>query len=195
MNNPSTTNAPLADYLAHLPLSAQEREQLAQAGSFSELHQQLAGDIQGEDAALASVGARLRHGYGQDLDDAQMLGMDDNGRTYLKAAPPIQRTKVIPEPWRTNPIMVRGWRRLTGRSNPAKPARDLPKARWQRVGSLRRFILLLLMLGADLRRHLLHERHPALPGLGLRRPGGDEPPEPGWRPCSRCCPTSSSSAS
>ncbi|WP_448683312.1 glucans biosynthesis glucosyltransferase MdoH [Pseudomonas nicosulfuronedens] len=146
MNNSTATTAPVADYLAHLPLSAQERERLAKAGSIGELHEQLAGDVQGEDAALASVGARLRHGYGQDLDDARMLGMDDNGRTYLKAAPPIQRTKVIPEPWRTNPIM-RGWRRLTGRSNPSKPARDLPKARWQRVGSLRRFILVLLMLG------------------------------------------------
>jgi membrane glycosyltransferase len=39
----------------------------------------------------------------------------------LKATPPIRRTKVVPEPWRTN-ILVRGWRRLTGRSNPAVTA-------------------------------------------------------------------------
>ena len=74
-----------------------------------------------------------------------MFGVDAQGRTFLKISPPIRRTKVIPEPWRTN-ILVRGWRRLTGRSNPPKPKRALPRARWQRVGSLRRFILLLLML-------------------------------------------------
>ncbi|WP_414704176.1 hypothetical protein, partial [Pseudomonas aeruginosa] len=28
MNNPSTTKAPLADYLAHLPLAEEERERL-----------------------------------------------------------------------------------------------------------------------------------------------------------------------
>ncbi|PYA81721.1 glucan biosynthesis glucosyltransferase H, partial [Pseudomonas aeruginosa] len=80
-----------------------------------------------------------------ELDDAEMFGVDAQGRTFLKISPPIRRTKVIPEPWRTN-ILVRGWRRLTGRSNPPKPKRALPRARWQRVGSLRRFILLLLML-------------------------------------------------
>lgn len=73
-----------------------------------------------------------------------MFGVDAQGRTFLKISPPIRRTKVIPEPWRTN-ILVRGWRRLTGRSNPPKPKRALPRARWQRVGSLRRFILLLML--------------------------------------------------
>ncbi|MBO5392736.1 MAG: glucans biosynthesis glucosyltransferase MdoH, partial [Pseudomonas sp.] len=71
------------------------------------------------------------------------------GRVMLKATPPIRRTKVVPEPWRTN-ILVRGWRRLTGRSNPPKPEIDervLPKARWRTVGSIRRYILLVLMLG------------------------------------------------
>ena len=32
MNNSTATTAPVADYLAHLPLSAQEREQLVEAG-------------------------------------------------------------------------------------------------------------------------------------------------------------------
>ncbi|MCY1274026.1 Glucans biosynthesis glucosyltransferase H [compost metagenome] len=149
MNNPTPLKASPADYLAHLPMTAQEREELARSGSFGELHHRLAGAVQGEaagDAALASVGPRLVHGFGRELEDADLLGMDDNGRAYLKAAPPIQRTKVLPEPWRTN-ILMRGWRRLTGRSNPPKPTRDLPKARWQRVGSIRRMILLALMLG------------------------------------------------
>ncbi len=80
-----------------------------------------------------------------------MLDVDASGRLRLKATPPINRTKVVPEPWRTN-ILVRGWRRLTGKKNPPKPdhsdlPRDLPKARWRTVGSIRRYILLILMLG------------------------------------------------
>ncbi|WP_228494352.1 hypothetical protein, partial [Pseudomonas aeruginosa] len=43
MNNPSTTKAPLADYLAHLPLAEEERERLGESASFSELHARLAG--------------------------------------------------------------------------------------------------------------------------------------------------------
>jgi membrane glycosyltransferase len=39
-----------------------------------------------------------------------MLVLDASGRVCLKATPPIRRTKVVPEPWRTN-ILVRGWRR------------------------------------------------------------------------------------
>lgn len=136
MNNPSTTKAPLADYLAHLPLAEEERERLGESASFSELHARLAGAEgaaadAGGDPALASVRARLQLGT-PELDDAEMFGVDAQGRTFLKISPPIRRTKVIPEPWRTN-ILVRGWRRLTGRSNPPKPKRALPRARWQRV--------------------------------------------------------------
>ena len=79
-----------------------------------------------------------------------MLGVDGSGRLCLKIAPPIKRTRVIPEPWRTN-IPVRMWRRLTGRTNaPQPPKRELPPARWRRVGSLRRYILLALMIGQTL---------------------------------------------
>ena len=52
-----------------------------------------------------------------------MLALDSSGRVCLKATPPIRRTKVVPEPWRTT-ILVRGWRRLTGRTNPPKPPKD-----------------------------------------------------------------------
>ena len=61
--------------------------------------------------------------------------------------PPIKRTKVVPEPWRTN-LLVRMWRRMTGRPNaPQPPKRELPAARWRTVGSIRRYILLALMIG------------------------------------------------
>ncbi|MBF3212470.1 hypothetical protein HKT45_14470, partial [Pseudomonas aeruginosa] len=67
MNNPSTTKAPLADYLAHLPLAEEERERLGESASFSELHARLAGAEgaaadAGGDPALASVRARLQLG-------------------------------------------------------------------------------------------------------------------------------------
>src|SRR5690606_25641412 len=98
-------------------------------------------------AVQASIGPRLTVGSAAELEDAEMLGVDGNGRLCLKIAPPIKRTRVLPEPWRTN-ILVRLWRRLTGRSNaPQPPKRELPPARWRRVGSLRRYILLLLMIG------------------------------------------------
>ena len=60
MNNPSTTKAPLADYLAHLPLAEEERERLGESASFSELHARLAG-AEGA-AADAELELRLRRG-------------------------------------------------------------------------------------------------------------------------------------
>ncbi|TBW03300.1 glucans biosynthesis glucosyltransferase MdoH [Azotobacter chroococcum] len=148
MNNPTPTEALLAEYLEHLPLEARERECLAEAGSLAELHRRLAGEVPAEvgDPALASAARRLELGGSGEPDEAGRPGRDACGRPCLEAAPPIRRTRVIPEPWRTN-LLVRAWRRLTGRRSPPRPTRDLPKAHWQRVGSLRRLILLLLMLG------------------------------------------------
>ncbi|ACO80666.1 glucosyltransferase MdoH [Azotobacter vinelandii CA] len=144
MNNPTPPETPLAEYLEHLPLDALERERLADADSLAELHRRLAGasPAPAGDPALASAARRL--GLGDRERDG--IDMDDAGRPCLKAAPPIRRTKVVPEPWRTN-VLVRLWYRLTGRRSPPRPTRDLPKARWRRVGSLRRLILLVLMLG------------------------------------------------
>ena len=101
MNNPSTTKAPLADYLAHLPWRKRAGA-LGESASFSELHACLAGAEAraadaGGDPALASVRARLQLGT-PELDDAEMFGVDAQGRTFLKISPPIRRTKVIPEP-------------------------------------------------------------------------------------------------
>ncbi|KAB0745393.1 hypothetical protein F7O94_15740, partial [Pseudomonas aeruginosa] len=84
MNNPSTPKAPLADYLAHLPLAEEERARLGESASFSELHARLAGEgaasEAGGDPALASVRARLQLGS-PELDDAEMFGVDAQGRT------------------------------------------------------------------------------------------------------------------
>ena len=151
MSNAQARPDSLGEYLAHLPLNDEQRAELASCTSFAELHARLSAqtDIDAAEAAQASVGTRLNLSSAAELEEAEMLALDASGRVMLKATPPIRRTKVVPEPWRTN-ILVRGWRRLTGRSNPPKQQIDervLPKARWRTVGSIRRYILLVLMLG------------------------------------------------
>src|SRR5690606_8132886 len=117
MSNSSARPESLGEYLAHLPLSDEQRAELASCASFSELHQRLAAHpaASPDEAVQASIGPRLTVGSAAELEDAEMLGVDGNGRLCLKIAPPIKRTRVLPEPWRTN-ILVRLWRRLTGRS-------------------------------------------------------------------------------
>lgn len=79
--------------------------------------------------------------------DESRLTLDSQGRPYLQATPPLRRTSVLPEPWRINPL-ARAWRSLRGKSVPPRVARKpLPPAQWRRAGSLRRYILVLLMLG------------------------------------------------
>ncbi|WP_079230006.1 glucans biosynthesis glucosyltransferase MdoH [Pseudomonas putida] len=149
MSNSSARPESLGEYLAHLPLSDEQRAELASCTSFGELHQRLAANpaANATEAVQASVGTRLTVGSAAELEDAEMLGVDGSGRLCLKIAPPIKRTKVVPEPWRTN-VLIRMWRRMTGRPNaPQPPKRELPAARWRTVGSIRRYILLTLMIG------------------------------------------------
>ncbi len=153
MSNSQAVPESLSEYLAHLPMSDEQRAELASCTSFAELHERLSAQAVADpaEAAQASVGRRLTLTTADELHEAEMLTVDASGRVCLKATPPIRRTKVVPEPWRTN-ILHRGWRRLTGKTNPPKPTkddlpRDLPKSRWRTVGSIRRYILLILMLG------------------------------------------------
>ncbi|WP_300725093.1 glucans biosynthesis glucosyltransferase MdoH [Pseudomonas sp.] len=151
MSNAHAQTNSLSEYLAHLPLNEAQRAELASCTSFAELHARLSAQPGTDvtEAAQASVASRLSLDSAAELEEAEMLALDASGRVMLKATPSIRRTKVVPEPWRTN-ILVRGWRRLTGRSNPPAPKIDervLPKSRWRTVGSIRRYILLVLMLG------------------------------------------------
>ncbi|KNC07842.1 glucans biosynthesis glucosyltransferase MdoH [Pseudomonas sp. RIT-PI-a] len=150
------TNSParpesLGEYLAQLPLGDAQRAELADCTSFTELHERLSGRP-AHDAVLGaqnSVEQRLRLDSAVELEEAEMFGVDASGRLQLKATPPIHRTLVVPEPWRTN-VLVRAWRKLTGKASKPEPTsdkRELPKARWRWVGSMRRYILLVLMLG------------------------------------------------
>ena len=61
MSNSQLQPESLAEYLAHLPMSDQQRAELAGCQSFSELHQRLSSStFDGPtDAAQASVGQRL----------------------------------------------------------------------------------------------------------------------------------------
>jgi membrane glycosyltransferase len=153
MSNSQAVPESLNEYLAHLPMSDEQRAELASCTSFAELHERLSAQTvtDSAEAAQASVGRRLTLTTADELQEAEMLSVDASGRVRLKATPPIRRTKVVPEPWRTN-VLHRAWRRMTGKKNPPKPShddlpRDLPKSRWRTVGSIRRYILLILMLG------------------------------------------------
>lgn len=144
MNKPSA----IREYLAHLPLSEEQRAELSGSRSLLEVHRRLAEKPVADNQAAvhASVAQRLT----LQSTDAQMLDVDGEGRVRLKATPPIRRTRVLPEPWRTN-VLVRWWRNLRGQETPPAPAkRELPSARWRHVGSVRRYILLALMLGQTL---------------------------------------------
>jgi membrane glycosyltransferase len=100
-------------------MTDEQRAELASCTSFAELHERLSAQTvtDSAEAAQASVGRRLTLTTADELQDAEMLSVDASGRVVLKATPPIRRTKVVPEPWRTN-ILHRGWRRLTGKTNP-----------------------------------------------------------------------------
>ncbi len=60
----------------------------------------------------------------------------------------MTRSLMVPDPWRTNPV-ARSWKRLLGRKDHSRwqpdPEADA-HAHWRKVGSFRRFILLILML-------------------------------------------------
>ncbi|NER61883.1 glucan biosynthesis glucosyltransferase H, partial [Pseudomonas sp. MAFF212428] len=111
MSNSSERPESLGEYLAHLPLSDEQRAELATCTSFSELHRRLSAQPpSGENGAVqGSVGSRLTLDSAAEMQEAEMLALDASGRVCLKATPPIRRTRVIPEPWRTN-ILIRAWR-------------------------------------------------------------------------------------
>ena len=145
----TTEQSALDEYLDSLPLSATEREALADCRDFGELHSRLGGvqAAEAEEAVHKSAARRIELGAGESLQDTGLLSLDSAGRPVLRAAPPLNRTKMTPEPWHTN-LLSRGLRSLFGKRNPPRPPkRELEPARWRRVGSLRRHVLLLLMLG------------------------------------------------
>ncbi|MDN0114504.1 glucans biosynthesis glucosyltransferase MdoH [Yersinia intermedia] len=160
-----SNQSPVQDYIADLPLTAQQQGALRDAlpedvlldstpDAMPHLHQQLAasapqeGVFSQEDSALASVNARLRAAWPDALVRGKQLEPDCEGRTVISAMPPIKRTSMAPQAWRTNPV-GRFWDSLLGRSTVSRAQtheQALAEKKWRSVGSLRRYILLILIV-------------------------------------------------
>ena len=154
--NKSTFNS--KQYVDTLPLDAAEQSSLLAAEtaseSFAQFHHQLGNDVtaseRDEDAALASVSSRVKMAWSEATDNDAQFAEDDLHRTTLKAMPPVRRALMSPDSWETNPI-TRAWRSVRGKSRKQRERlQDAPtrnsEEKWRVVGTIRRYILLLLTL-------------------------------------------------
>lgn len=143
-------------YVEALPLDAAARATLSaslqNAQTFHAIHSALGQDIAAserpDDAPLKSVSSRVSMAWPDSLADGQQLSKDYLDRTTLKAMPPVKRSLMFPEAWRTNPI-ARAWDSLRGqKGNPRYATVEEQKAedKWRHVGSMRRYVLLILTL-------------------------------------------------
>lgn len=149
------------DYIGSLPLPADKAEALRVAlpetnviGQ-SALHQALSSDdvqvtLRAEDdAPLQSVKSRLDMAWPDAPHNIKPLVTDREGRTALEAMPKIVRASMFPDMWQTNPL-VRWWESLLGRTAPPRhhtsPEEKIAENQWRTVGTIRRYMLLLLTL-------------------------------------------------
>ncbi|WP_029686952.1 glucans biosynthesis glucosyltransferase MdoH [Tatumella saanichensis] len=155
--NKSTFNP--ENYIDALPLPAAEQSQLKSTASddFAGFQQQL-GDHQDhaassreDDTPLTSVSSRVEMGWPGAVDQGKQFGKDDLQRTTLKAMPKVTRAGMYPEAWETNPLS-RMWNAMRGRSK-NRPHHDqasidarIAEEKWRTVGSIRRYILLILTM-------------------------------------------------
>lgn len=172
MSNAQVPPASLSEYLAHLPLSDEQRAELASCTSFAQLHERLSAraDSETSEVAQASVGTRLNLSTAEALEEAEMLALDASGRVMLKATPPIRRTKVVPEPWRTN--IFGSWLAALDRAQQPSGTQNRRACAAQGALAYGGFDPPLHPVGVDARpnhrRWLVHERHHAVPRLGVR---------------------------
>jgi membrane glycosyltransferase len=153
-------------YLEAMPLSLELRQKLLSyltnrdAGdppaAMAELHRVLAGDhVEQPIPACASVAQRLALAYGSAVMDSTQEERADANR-ILAPAPPIQRSSMAPGPWPPRPLQgllgaIRNRLQLGHASSrhagkPVLPDSPDPQGHWHRAGSLRRSILLFLVL-------------------------------------------------
>lgn len=147
------------DYLAAMPLTEERSKafsvQLAadEAQDLAALHRQMGAfdtsvnRLSADDVALASVKMRIKSAWPDAVTDDD-FATDPQGRFLLKATPPIKRTSMFPEAWCTNPL-ARFWHALCGRKVPRRRASKkeaTAEERWRSVGSIRRYVLLVLIL-------------------------------------------------
>ncbi|QEM92127.1 glucans biosynthesis glucosyltransferase MdoH [Kosakonia radicincitans] len=141
------------EYIDALPLTDAEKAVLPTESILS-VHQALDAEHtdwkREDDTPLGSVTARLQHSWPDSLGKEQLI-KDEEGRAQLQAMPKAKRSSMFPDPWRTNPI-GRFWDRLRGREVAPRYLSRLTKEeqaheqKWRTVGSIRRYILLLLTL-------------------------------------------------
>lgn len=144
------------NYIEALPLDAAGKAQLsaslASAQAFHVLHDALGQDEaasnRADDAPLKSVSSRVKMAWPDSVAEGEQFGHDDLNRTTLKAMPPVKRSQMFPEIWRTNPL-VRAWDSLRGKKSVPRytsAEEQRSEEKWRNVGSLRRYILLILTL-------------------------------------------------
>ena len=136
-----------------MPLTDIEKAALPK-GDISAVHTALDADhhpfTREDDTPLGSVKSRLEQAWPDSLAEGQLI-RDDEGRTQLEAMPKATRSSMFPDPWRTNPV-GRFWDRLRGRDVTPRYLSRLTKEqqaseeKWRTVGSIRRYILLLLTI-------------------------------------------------
>lgn len=126
-----------------------------------------------DDTPLGSVKARLEQAWPDSLAEGQLI-KDDEGRDQLQAMPKATRSSMFPDPWRTNPV-GRFWDRLRGRDVTPRYLSRLTKEqqaseqKWRTVGTIRRYILLLLTLAQTVVA-TVHENYSAVRGWALINP-------------------------
>ena len=143
----------VTEYIDALPLTDTEKASLPTM-DIRALHEALDSEhypyASEDDSPLGSVKARLEQSWPDSLVDVQLI-KDDEDRTQLEAMPKATRSSMSPDPWRTNPI-GRFWDYLRGRDVTPRYVSQLTKEeqaheqKWRTVGTIRRYILLLLTL-------------------------------------------------
>lgn len=147
------------DYVEALPLTDIQKGELIQqlpadeAEAFSTLHRRLGGvetqaNIEAEtEASLYSVKNRIAQAWPDAMEQGSLSECDNEGRTLINAMPAVKRSSMFPEIWRTNPV-GRVWDSMMGRGATSQPSSEMPESekRWRAAGSLRRYILLTLIL-------------------------------------------------
>ena len=159
-HNPSAQPAAAVDaYLDRLALPPNQRDairatltrkpQASTADAMVALHQQLAGQTGTPDTippAYRSVEARL-HATGTTHPDLQR---DSQGRCHCPTMPPPHRSSMVPEAWPPHLVVAgaqRLWRRLLGKPIDQHAAEaPAPRWQWHRAGTIRRYLLLLLVV-------------------------------------------------
>ncbi len=146
------------EYIDALPLSAERKGALRETlptqsdNAFSELHQSLSGTDSAverpDDAPLESVKSRIEMTWPDSVGKGEQFAEDPLHRTTLKAMPKHTRSSMYPEAWRTNPV-GRAWDSLRGRKSKPRYANaeeQRQEEKWRHVGSIRRYILLILTI-------------------------------------------------